>query len=87
MTLVREAIAVWTDHEGVPKRIVWVGRRYRVSDTPTLLESDYDYVPMHPPTAHPGWRFQGTDESHDSLMFEARYVASRDEWLLLRVYK
>ena len=53
MAVVREAIAIWVDGAGVPSRVAWGGNRYRVTDTPTLLESDYDYVPMPPdPTAH-----------------------------------
>jgi len=48
MTLTREGITVWTDDRGAPKRIVVGNSRYRVSDTPTVLESGYDLAATHP---------------------------------------
>jgi hypothetical protein len=87
MTLTREGITVWTDDRGAPKRIVIGNSRYRVSDTPTVLESGYDLAATHPVDVAPAWRFQGTDDDGHSLMFEARPVGSRTEWLLLRTYE
>jgi hypothetical protein len=87
MTRTHEAITVWTDTRGVPERIVIGGTRYTVSDSPTLLESGYDLAATHPVSVPPAWRFQGTDDTGHSLMFEARPAASRTEWLLLRTYQ
>jgi len=87
MTLTREFVTVWTDDAGTPERIVVGGTRYRVSDTPTVFEPDYNLVAMHPADVPAAWRFQGTDERGETLLFEARPIASRAEWLLLRTYE
>lgn len=87
MTLTREVVTVWTDGQGRPERIVVGGIRYRVSDTPTALESDYDLAATHPLDVPPAWRFQGTDSGGHSLMFEVRPLVGRGEWLLLRTYE
>lgn len=87
MTLTRELVTVWTDGQGRPGRLVVGGIRYRVSDMPTVLESDYDLAATHPVDAPQAWRFQGTDEEGRTLMFEVRPLASRTEWLLLRTYE
>ena len=87
MTLTREVVTVWVDARGRPERLVVGGTRYRVSDTPTVLESGYDLAATHPLDVPPAWRFQGTDDDGRSLMFEARPIISRSEWLLLRIYE
>lgn len=87
MTLTREVVTVWVDGRGRPERLIVGGTRYRVSDTPTVLESGYDLAATHPLDVPPAWRFQGTDDDGNSLMFEARPIASRLEWLLLRIYE
>jgi hypothetical protein len=87
MTLTRELVTVWTDGRGRPERLVVGGARYRVSDTPTVLESDYDLAATHPLGVPQAWRFQGTDEDGRTLMFEVRPLVSRSEWLLLRTYQ
>ncbi|HEX4400153.1 MAG TPA: hypothetical protein VHZ98_02375 [Galbitalea sp.] len=51
-----------------------------------MLESDYEFVAMHPPAVHPGWRLQGTDDQGQSRVFDVRYITSRCEWVLVRVY-
>ena len=87
MILTREVVTVWTDDRGRPERLVMGGTRYRVSDTPTVLESGYDLAATHPLDVPAAWRFQGTDEDGHSLMFEMRPLALRNEWLLLRTYE
>jgi hypothetical protein len=87
MALVRELVTVWTDGQGRPERIVAGGIRYRVSDMPTVLDSGYDLAATHPLDVPQAWRFQGTDDDGRSRMFEARPIASRSEWLLLRIYE
>ncbi len=79
-----EVIEVWTDARGIPERLVWQGHRYRVTDTPTLLEVDFDYAAMtHPPAVPPGWRFQATDEDGTARVFDVRRDV-RDRWALIR---
>ena len=82
-------IAVWTVN-GVPSRLVWEGRRYRVNDTPTRLSASelIEYL-WHPAITHPlpdwsGWRFQAVDDHGDALVFDVRMVA--DSWQLLRAW-
>lgn len=83
--LVNSPVSVWATPAGVPERVVWNGHRYRVSDEPTLLEPDLAFM-THPPLGAPRvWRFQGTDEQGDSLVFDV--LPTTDvHWQLLRVY-
>lgn len=85
--MVRELVTVWTDGQGRPERLIVGGVRYRVSDTPTVLESSYDLAATHPVDVPAAWRFQGTDERGETLIFEVRPIASRNEWLLLKTYE
>jgi hypothetical protein len=84
MTLLDSTVTVWTTPAGVPSRVVWEGRRYRVSDSPTRLEPDYELI-THPPLLN-GWRFQGTSDDGESRVFDVLFSESRQEWRLLRVY-
>jgi len=86
MNPTRELITVWTEN-GVPERMVMGDTRYRVTDSPTVIDSGYDLAATHPLDVPRAWRFQGTDDNGYSLMFEARPISSRPEWLLLRTYQ
>jgi hypothetical protein len=79
-------VMVWTDDNGVPERLVWGTHRYRVSDTPTLLEPDVSFI-THPPALPPMWRFQGTDEDGDVRVFDVKVDLARQQWQLLRTYQ
>ena len=74
-------VTVWFEG-GVPYGLVWDGRHYRVTDTPTHLEDELAVL------THPldivGWRFQGTDDNEMSRMFDIRL--REDEWELMRSY-
>ncbi len=74
-------VTVWFEG-GVPYGLVWDGRHYRVTDTPTHLEDELAVL------THPldivGWRFQGTDDNEMSRMFDIRLRG--DEWELMRSY-
>ncbi|WP_166870405.1 hypothetical protein [Salinibacterium sp. ZJ450] len=89
MQQTHEAVALWTD-AGVPVRLVWEGRRFRVTDSPTSLGDSVETW-WHPALTHPldpgiGWRFQASDDSGETHMFEVRYDERRGGWALLRVY-
>ncbi len=75
-------IAVWLVNE-IPARAVHRGVRYRVTDTPTRLEDDM--AALTHPLPITGWRFQGTDPSGRSLMFDVRRDGER--WALIRTYE
>lgn len=91
MTMVEEAVAVWLSPDGVPERLVWRGRRFRVTDTPTAFgpapEEVLGFV-THPPRHGVGWRFQGTSDEpgHETLMFDVLRDDYRQQWRLLRTY-
>ena len=75
-------LTIWFEG-GVPYGLVWEGRHYRVTDTPTHLEDEVSGL------THPldlvGWRFQGTDDDDRSRMFDIRQIGG--EWTVVRVYE
>jgi hypothetical protein len=84
-------ITVWTVN-GVPARLVWEGRRYKVNDTPTRLSADemFDLL-QHPAITHPlptwtGWRFQAVGPDKLAVMFEVREGVDGGPWHLLRAF-
>lgn len=81
-------VALWLDTAGRPERLVWLGERWRVNDSPTPLE-DLAYHPAitHPPAraSQPGWRFQAVAESGEVRVFDVRL--DRGEWVILRVFE
>ncbi len=86
MTLVGASVTVWVGAQGIPERFVWDGERYRVSDSPTPLECDFAAV-AHPSGMPLGWRFQGTNESGETRMFDVLYDDRSREWRLLHTYR
>jgi len=79
-----ESVAVWFGADAKPQRLVWAGRRYRVTDMPTPLEFDLSLI-THPPVV-PGWRFQGTTEDGDTRVFDVQGDSSGQHWRLINVY-
>ena len=58
---------------GVPDRLVWSGRRWRVTDTPTRLTVTRAELPTaitHAPERTVGWRFQATAEDGETLVVD-----------------
>jgi hypothetical protein len=86
MSLVGTTVTLWTDVHGVPEGFVWDGKRYRVTDTPTPLDFDLALI-THLLAIPTGWRFQGTDESGDSLVFDIACYADAREWHVVRIYE
>jgi hypothetical protein len=74
-------VTLWFARE-VPVRLVHEGARYRVTDTPTRLEDDNPDLAYR--LGFSGWRFQGTNETGLSHMFEVR--RDGDGWRLVRFY-
>jgi len=88
ITHTTDIVTVWVDEQGVPLRMVWEGRRYRVTDTATRLGPKPD-LPLSPAITHPprplrGWRFQGSTTDGDTRVFDVRR-ADNGLWELLRV--
>ena len=83
MTLIDATrLTIWFEG-GVPYGLVWEGRHYRVTDTPTHLEDEL--AGLTHPLDIVGWRFQGTDDDDRSRMFDIRQIGG--EWVVLRVYE
>ena len=64
--------------DDIPSRMVFAGRRWRVSDTPTRLR--HSIWSASPDKHHGlyGWRFQGTDDDGQSLVFDV--FKNEDGW-------
>ena len=68
----------------IPERMLYAGRRWRVSDTPTRLrESVWTTSPGRTPGLY-GWRFQATDERGESFVFDV--FRSEDGWHVHHAY-
>lgn len=65
-----EHIATLWMADDVPARMVYDGKRWRVTDTPTRIRREFWASPTTTDTSLSGWRFQGTDESGHSLVFD-----------------
>ncbi|MDH6181424.1 hypothetical protein M2152_001606 [Microbacteriaceae bacterium SG_E_30_P1] len=74
-------LTIWFEGS-VPYGLVWEGRHYRVTDTPTRLEDEV--LGFTHPLDIIGWRFQGTDDDDRSRMFDVRQLGG--EWIVVRVY-
>ncbi|MFJ2543028.1 hypothetical protein [Microbacterium sp. NPDC087589] len=71
--------------DDVPARMVFAGRRWAVTDTPTRLR---DSIWSAPSGGHRGlydWRFQGTDEDGTTFIFDV--FKSVDGWHVHRTYE
>lgn len=66
-----ERVATLWMVDDIPARMIYAGRRWRVTDTPTRLRHSNWTVPLE--GAHHGlygWRFQGTDDAGISFVFD-----------------
>jgi len=79
-------LTLWL-RDGRPSRMVWGGRRWRVTDTPTLLFArDMYYLGLltHLPEHALGWRFQAhPEDGGPSCVFDV--VGREDHWTLAHV--
>ncbi|WP_258184260.1 hypothetical protein [Microbacterium foliorum] len=56
--------------DDIPARMMFAGRRWKVSDTPTRLRSSIWNAPLGPHRKLDGWRFPATDEAGRSFVFD-----------------
>lgn len=69
----------------IPTRMVYAGRRWRITDTPTRLRPSSWTLPLEEPhNGLYGWRFQGTDDDGASCVFDVYKAA--DGWRVHRRY-
>lgn len=79
------SLTIWL-LDGVPIRLFWRGRRWRVVDTPTRIGSaDAVWHPAltHPPAGWSGWRFAASDGATTQVL-DVRAIGSG--WQLLAAY-
>jgi len=62
-------VTLWMVND-VPARMVFAGKRWRVTDMPTRLRDSIWSVPLEAPHPLYGWRFQGTDDAGESYVFD-----------------
>ncbi|GAA1969028.1 hypothetical protein GCM10009776_35150 [Microbacterium deminutum] len=70
--------------DNVPVRMFYVGRRWRITDTPTRLRESIWTAPLTPPGGLYGWRFQATDEGGESFVFDV--YRTETDWYVHRSY-
>ncbi|MCT1365051.1 hypothetical protein [Microbacterium sp. p3-SID131] len=68
----------------IPTRMVFAGRRWRVTDTPTRLRDSIWAAPFEESRGLYGWRFQATDSDCQSLVFDVFQDA--DGWHVHHTY-
>lgn len=86
MQTLADHATIWFNHD-IPTRLVWRGRRWTVTDTPTPLYATHDIPALitHPPTLRVGWRFQATDDGGDTLVVDV--LREGDGWIVARTYE
>ncbi|MGY6497002.1 MAG: DUF6504 family protein [Microcella sp.] len=86
---------VWSDDAGRPLRLIWRGRRWRVTDRPTVITApvswwwrlDPDGVDLDlAPAECAGWRFQATGERGETRVFDIRDTGDPRRWLVVKTY-
>lgn len=81
---IEHPITLWLAND-IPARMMFAGRRWRVTDTPTRLRHSNWSVPLgEPHTGLYGWRFQGTADDGQSLVFDV--FKGEDGWHVHRTY-
>ena len=78
-----EIATLWLDDAAVPVRMLWRGRRWKVTDRPT--EPEGLYWSTHAPD-FVAWRFQATDESGTSHVFDLVRHNGGQHWTVAHVY-
>lgn len=81
---VEHVATIWTVDDQ-PVRMMYAGRRWRVTDTPTRLREAVWAMPLDGARAMYGWRFQATDEAGRSFVFDV-FKADAESWHVHRAY-
>ncbi|MGN7860663.1 hypothetical protein ACTJI8_08780 [Microbacterium sp. 22303] len=64
-----QLVMLWMVND-IPARMVFAGKRWRVTDMPTRIRDSIWSVPIEKPHPLYGWRFQGTDDAGESYVFD-----------------
>lgn len=76
-------VTLWMVND-IPVRMVYAGRRWRVTDTPTRLRESVWSAPLEAGRGLYGWRFQGTDPDGESVVFDV--YRGESDWHVHRLY-
>jgi hypothetical protein len=79
----QDSASIWMVDD-VPDRMVFAGRRWRVTDMPTRLRESVWGARLDQPQSLYGWRFQATSEAGDVVMFDV--FRTETEWHVHRTY-
>ncbi|QDE34853.1 hypothetical protein FIV50_08630 [Microbacterium foliorum] len=74
---------IWMVHD-IPARMVFAGRRWKVSDTPTRLRDSIWSASQSRHRGLYGWRLQATDDEGCSFVFDV--FKAEDGWHVHRSY-
>ncbi len=77
-------VTLWMQDD-IPVRMFYASRRWRVSDTPTRLRESIWSSPTQQSRGLYGWRFQGTDDTGESLVFDM--YRGEDGWHVHHTYR
>ncbi len=81
---IEHTATIWMTND-TPARMVYAGQRWRVTDTPTRLRhSTWSVEPGEHHHGLYGWRFQGTNDTGDSYIFDV--YKGEDGWHVHRCY-
>lgn len=77
-------VTLWMVND-VPVRMVYAGRRWRITDAPTRLRESVWSAPLEPGRGLYGWRFQGTAPDGESVVFDV--YRGEFDWHVHRAYE
>lgn len=80
---VEHQMTLWMVND-VPARMVYAGKRWLITDTPTRLRHSVWTAPAESSLGLYGWRFQGTDDNGLSLIFDV--YKAEDGWHVHKAY-
>ncbi|GAA1996348.1 hypothetical protein [Microbacterium pumilum] len=66
---IEQDLTIWMVDD-IPQRMLYAGRRWRVTDIPTRLRESTWSAASAGATGLRGWRFQATDEAGESYVFD-----------------
>lgn len=83
-TTTTHAATLWMVND-IPTRMVYADRRWRITDTPTRLRESVWALPIDGPRGMYGWRFQATDDTGISIIFDV--YRTEDGWHVHHAYE
>lgn len=80
---VEHNVTLWMAAD-IPARMVYAGRRWRVTDMPTRIRDSIWSIDASDRRGFYGWRFQATDEAGESFIFDV--YPAEDGWHVHHTY-